>query len=49
MANKKVNVNITFVEPDITQEENERRFEEVKRVLGKIVLDMRKHGVTLDN
>ncbi|MDU6040486.1 MAG: hypothetical protein E6Y83_19380 [Clostridium butyricum] len=37
---------INFHEPDITLEENEKRFEEVKKVVEKIAIDMIKHGVT---
>ncbi len=39
----------TFHEPNITKEENEKRFEKVVEVLEKIAKDMIKNGVTLEN
>lgn len=40
--------NFIIEEPQITQEENERRFERVKEVLAKIALDMQKKKVKMD-
>ncbi|EEP53060.1 hypothetical protein CLP_2720 [Clostridium butyricum E4 str. BoNT E BL5262] len=41
---KKVIIN--FHEPDITPEENARRFEQVRKVVEKIAVDMLKRGIT---
>ena len=44
MPRPEIKFNVIIVEPQITQEENERRFERVKDVLAKIALDMQKKG-----
>lgn len=48
MPRPEIKFKVIIVEPQITREENERRFERVKEVLAKIALDMQKNGVTID-
>lgn len=37
---------VVFIEPNITQEENERRWDEVKKVLDEIAQDLIAKGIT---
>lgn len=41
-------VEAIFIEPNITEEENERNWAKVKEVLAKIADDMRKNGRTIE-
>ena len=48
MPRPEIKFTVIIKEPQITEEENERRFERVKEVLAKIALDMQKKRVNID-